>query len=63
MTQLDCRINTGAKALDYFGFLNQGPILIHLLSVLGIGFVFYLVGFFSFILQRQGLAVPPIETP
>lgn len=63
VTQLDCRINSGPKALDYFGFSSQGPILIHLLSVAGIGFVFYLVGFFSFILQRQGVALPPIETP
>ncbi len=63
VTRLDCRIDSGPKVLDYYGFSNQGPILIHLLAVCGIGFVFYGVGFFSFILQRQGVAVPAIETP
>lgn len=61
--QVDCKIDNGIKALAFFGFNSTGPALVHILSVSAVGFIFYLIGFFSFILRRQGVAIPPIERP
>jgi hypothetical protein len=63
LTQLECRINSGYAASQYFGLEYNGPVLVNVLAVAGAAIVAFLVGLFSFILKRQAAAVPPVERP